>query len=90
MPGKTKAAPKAESVSLYPNLEHFLETCERDTPGKLFRETRKKLAAIGGAKGANAQKALAAIERAEALLGELFEVRLRLEDQARQAKTTRR
>jgi hypothetical protein len=90
MPGKSKAAPKSEPVTQYPNLERFLEQSERDSAAKLFRETKKKLNAVAGPKGAHATKALAAIERVEGLLGELYEVRLRLEDQARQSKNTRR
>ena len=90
MSGKTKAAPKAPSAVVYPNLESFLEQCTRDSAARLFRETKKKLDAVAGSRAANAKKALAAIERVESLLGELFEIRLRLEDQARQAKLTRR
>ena len=90
MPGKSKALPKAEPVTVYPNLERFLEGCERDSATKLFRETKKALTGLAGPKNGHAQKALAAITRVEGLLGELYEVRLRLEDQARQAKMTRR
>jgi hypothetical protein len=89
MPGKSKSVPP-EPVSAYPNIERFLELCERESPAKLFRETKKKLEELSGSKNAQAKKALSAIERVEGLLGELYEVRLRLEDQARQAKNTRR
>lgn len=91
MPAKTKAAPKAEAAPVaYPHLERFLEQATRDSVAKLFRDTKKQLEALGGPKAAGGKKALAGIERVESLLGELFEVRLRLEDQARQAKMTRR
>ena len=90
MSGKIKAAPKAPPAVVYPNLESFLEQCTRDSTGKLFRETKKKLDAVAGSRAAHAKKALAAVQRVESLLGELFEIRLRLEDQARQAKLTRR
>ena len=90
MPGKSKT-PKADPVaSTYPNLERYLEQCERDSAAKLFEHTRKKLDGVGGNKSAQAKKALAAINRVEGLLAELFDVRTKLEEQARQAKMTRR
>ena len=91
MPGKTKAAaPKPDPAATYPNLERFLEQSERDSAAKLFEDTRKKLESVGGAKGTQAKKALAAITRVEGLLGELYDVRIKMEEQARQAKMTRR
>lgn len=91
MPARSQAAPKAEPGPVaYPNLERFLEQATRDSVAKLFRDTKKQLEALAGPKAASGKKARAGIERVEALLGELFEVRLRLEDQARQAKMTRR
>lgn len=88
MAGKTKAAAKPEPT--YPHLERFLEQADRDSAAKLFAKTRKSLEELGGPKAANGKKALAAIERVEGLLGELFEVRMKLEEDARKAKTTRR
>ena len=90
MSGKTKAPKKEEAVATYPNLERFLEQAERDSAAKLFEKTRKKLDALAGPKSAQAKKATAAINRVESLLGELYEVRMGLEDQARKAKMTRR
>ncbi len=89
MAGKSKAA-ATDSVSTYPNLERFLERADRDSVAKLFGETKKKLGALGGPKAAGAKKAMAAIEKVEGLLGELYQVRMRMEEDARKAKTTRR
>lgn len=90
MAGKTKAAPPPESASSYPHLERFLEQADRDSAAKLFGQTRKALAALAGPKGASGKKALAAIEKVEGLLGELYAVRVKLEEDARKAKNTRR
>ncbi|HEY3452295.1 MAG TPA: hypothetical protein VGK67_38475 [Myxococcales bacterium] len=89
MAGKSKAA-AAESVSTYPNLERFLEQADRNSVAKLFGATKKKLEALSGAKAPGAKKTLAAIEKVEELLGELYQVRVRMEEDARKAKTTRR
>ena len=89
MPAK-KAPPADAPTPTYPNLERFLEQADRDSAAKLFAATRKKLDALAGPKAATAKKALAAIERVEGLLGELYAVRVDLEAQARKAKSTRR
>lgn len=88
MAGKKAAA--AESVSTYPNLERFLEQADRESAAKLFAATKKKLEGLSGAKAAGAKKAVAAMEKVEGLLGELYEVRVRMEADARKSKTTRR
>ncbi|MGC4120411.1 MAG: hypothetical protein QM765_38700 [Myxococcales bacterium] len=88
MAGKKAAA--AESISDYPNLERFLEQADRDSVAGLFAETKKKLEALGGAKAAGAKKVVSAMEKVEGLLGELYVLRGRMEEDARKAKTTRR
>lgn len=90
MAGKSKATPPAATVTTYPNLERFLEQAERDSVAELFADTRKKLDELPAPKAPQAKKAMAAIERVEGLLGELYEIRVRLETDARKAKTTRR
>ena len=90
MAGKSKAAAPAEPVSTYPHLERFLEQASRDSTAELFAETKKNLEELGGPKAAGAKKALKAIEMVEGLLGELYQVRVRMEEDARKAKTTRR
>ena len=77
-------------ASALPNLARFVERCERGSASKLFRETRRKLDELTGPKAAAAKKALLGLERAESVLLELYEVRLRLEDEARRAKSFRR
>jgi len=86
-------APKttqAEAEKLYPNLETFIESAGRAAIPTLFAGTRAKLDDISkGPKGPAAKKALAGIDKAEALLTELFGVREKLEEQARAKKGRR-
>ncbi len=89
MPANTK--PQATAESVYPNLERYLETHDRAETGKLFEQTKDKLAELSaGPKGPNAKKALAGIERAEELLSSLQDVREKLEEKAKAGKKARR
>ncbi|MGI5861527.1 MAG: hypothetical protein ACOX6T_05655 [Myxococcales bacterium] len=90
MPAKTNS-PSGDENRLYPNLERFIETNDREATARLFEETKSKLREIAsGAKGPAAKKALAGIEQVEALLSTLHDVRERLEKEARAAKKSRR
>jgi len=89
MAGKTKAAPD-DTGPAYPHLERFIEQANPDSAATLFAQTKEQLEALSGAKAAGAKKVLTAMSKVEGLLGELYEVRIRLEGEARKSKNTRR
>lgn len=93
MPGKIPIPPAATSdevADAFPSLSRFAERCDRDSASEFFRETKTKLESLTGWRTAPAKKALAAIERVESLLLELYEIRLQLEKAARRGKTRHR
>ncbi len=90
MPAKTNT-PAGDENRLFPNLERFIESNDREATARLFEQTKSKLQEIAsGAKGPAAKKALAGIAQAEALLSSLHDVRERLEKESKGAKKPRR
>jgi hypothetical protein len=76
---KTKSNTSAKSDGrFYPSLEQFVETQSRGSVEELFAQTRAKLAEAKGTKAAGAKKASEAIDKTQALLHHLFDVRERL------------
>ena len=90
MPPKTPAKDDDQS-RVYPNLEKFLEKNGRDAACKAFAGTREKLnELVKGAKGAPARKALVALDRTEALMTHLFDVKERLAEQGNKPAKSKR
>lgn len=90
MPAKTKDS-AAKQGGLYPTLERYLETSDRDATARLFEQTKGKLGELaGGAKGPAAKKALAGIGQSEALLMNLHDVREKLTGGLKAAKKAKR
>ena len=59
----------------YPGIEVFLETQDRADVAERFAGTREALAGLPKLKAEHGKRALAAIEKTEALLGQLFDVK---------------
>ena len=87
MAAKKPAEPPAERV--YPNVEQFLESRSKDEVAAAFSATREALVGLPKPKAEQGKRALAALDRTEALLGQLFDVKAELEA-SNKAKKPRR
>jgi hypothetical protein len=82
----SKAQPAPERA--YPGIEVFLETQDRGAVSDAFAATKDALAGLPKLKAEHGKKALAAIEKTEALLQQLFDVKENMV--ANQGKKSRR
>ena len=86
-----KAAPVAtEPERIYPNIEQFLEANPRDAIANRFADTRKALEALPKPKAEQGKRALLALSKTEALLNQLFDVKEKLEADAKNPKKARK
>ena len=79
---KTRSGASQADGHFYPSLEAFVERESRTSVDELFAPTRATLSEAKGTKAASAKKAAAAIEKTQALLQHLFDVRERLAREA--------
>jgi hypothetical protein len=87
MAPKKPAAEPAERV--YPHVEQFLESRSKDDVAQAFSATREALTGLPKPKAEQGKRALAAIDRTEALLGQLFDVKAELEANGKAKKPRR-
>lgn len=82
MAQKAKAPAAENSGRYYPTLEEFLEQEPRSAVEGTFKGAQDKLIQVKGAKAAGAKKAAAAVEKTEALLRHLYDVKERIATEA--------
>lgn len=82
------AAPEqsAPQEPLYPTIERFAETATRDEVQQLFGGLRSALEGLKGPQATHAAKVTKAVERTEALLSSLLDVRDKLEAERKQQR----
>lgn len=85
----SKAKPEAPAQRAYPGIEVFLESNDRSAIAETFGPTREALAKVPKLKAEHAKKALTALDHAEALLKQLFDVKDKLSAQAGKKKSSR-
>lgn len=91
MPTSKHPQKSGEESPAYPTIEKFLESRDRDAAASAFADTKAKLEDLKkGAKAGSAKKVLVAVERAEALVSHLYDVRDQLAEKQKKPAKTRR
>ncbi len=70
----------------YPNLEQFIEGASADSIATLLNPIREALDGLKGPRAEHGKKAMKAVERTEALLAHLLQVREQIEVQRKGSK----
>lgn len=71
--------PPAQNEPDFPAVSAFIEQASKEEVGGLFAPVKEALSSLKGPKADHAKKATKAVNRAEELLGQLMQVREKLE-----------